>query len=123
MSTFYVFLSFSLLSSYLPNNKATIKKLLLRKRLLPLQPYFRDFTLVSEDGAEFPCHRNVLAAQSSVFKKMFLNLRPAAESYIRTNRLKVKEGLAELEKLEKSLKIVSICIVQSTRDPVQVSVK
>ena len=35
MSTFYVFLSFSHLSSYLPNNKATIKKLLLRKRLPP----------------------------------------------------------------------------------------
>ena len=41
------------------------------------------------------------------------DLRNAAEDFIRTNRLKVKEGLADLEKLEKSqrMKIVSICIV------------
>ena len=34
---------------------------------------FTDFTLESEDGTKFPCHRNVLAAQSSVLKRMFLN--------------------------------------------------
>ena len=41
------------------------------------------------------------------------DLRTAAESFIRTNRLRVKEGLAELEKLEKCqlMKIMSICIV------------
>ena len=41
------------------------------------------------------------------------DLRTAAEAFIRTNRLKVKEGLAELDKLEQSQrwKIVSICIV------------
>ena len=37
----------------------------------------------------------------------------AAEEFIRTNRLKVKEDLAELDKLEpdQRMKIVSICIV------------
>ena len=158
-----------------------------------------DFTLESEDGTKFPCHRNMLAAQSSVLRRMFLtpmeekrtsslqlqykadivrkfvkffykrkiqeeeeietlrsfmelgekydiphlkgeveeltirkltvenmvdlflladfhsaeDLRTAAEAFIRTNRLKVKEGLAELDKLEQSQrwKIVSICIV------------
>merc|ERR1712150_235186 len=41
------------------------------------------------------------------------NLRTAAEGFVRTNRLKVKEGLAELDKLERSqlMKIVNICIV------------
>ena len=39
---------------------------------------FTDFTLESEDGAKFPCHRTVLAAQSSVMKRMFLN--PMEES-------------------------------------------
>ena len=34
---------------------------------------FTDFTLESKDGARFPCHRTVLAAQSSVLKKMFIN--------------------------------------------------
>ena len=34
---------------------------------------FTDFTLESEDGTKFPVHRNVLAAQSSVLKRMFLN--------------------------------------------------
>ena len=160
---------------------------------------FTDFTLESEDGTKFPVHRNVLAAQSSVLKRMFLNpmeerktsslqlqykadivrkfvkffykrefeeeeeeeslrcflelaekydipnlkkeveelamrkltvenmvdmflladlhsaenLRTAAEGFIRTNRLKVKEGLAELDKLERdqAIKILSICIV------------
>ena len=40
-------------------------------------------------------------------------LRNEAECFIRTNRLKVKEDLAELEKLEQSqrMKIMSICIV------------
>ena len=159
----------------------------------------REFTLESEDGAKFPCHRNVLAAQSSVLKRMFLSpmeerktaslqlmykadivrkfvkffykreieeeeeeenlrcflelaekydlphlkeevedlairkltvenmvdmflfadlhsaedLRNAAESFIKTNRLKVKEDLAELDKLERNqlMKIISICIV------------
>ena len=160
---------------------------------------FTDFTLESEDGAKFPCHRSVMAAQSSVLKRMFLtpmeekktsnlqleykagivvkfvkffyvreigeeeeegnlrcflelsekyniphlkkeveelamrkltvenmvdiylladfhsaeDLRTAAEAFIRTNRMKVREDLDELEKLEKSqrMKIVSICIV------------
>ena len=160
--------------------------------------YFTDFTLESEDGAKFPVHRNVLAAQSSVLKRMFLNpmeekrtsslqiqyktgivekfvkffytrkiqeeveeenlgsfleladkydlphlkeeveglairmlsvenmvdmflladlysaqhLKTAAENFIKTNRMKVKEGLAEMEKLEKTqlLKIMSIFI-------------
>ena len=160
---------------------------------------FTDFTLESEDGTKFPVHRTVLAAQSSVLKRMFLNpmeerktaslplkykadivrkfvkffykrefeededgetlrclmelaekydvphlkeeveelamrkltvenmvemffladlhsaenLRTAAEGFIRTNRMKVKEGLAELDKLERdqAMKIVNICIV------------
>ena len=160
---------------------------------------FTDFTLESEDGTKFPVHRNVLAAQSSVLKGMFLSpmeekrtsslqlqykagivgkfvkffykrkieaevgeenlecfldlaekydlphlkeeveglairmlsvenmvnmflladlysaqeLKNEAEDFIKTNRIKVKEGLAELEILEKSqlMKIMSICIV------------
>ena len=160
---------------------------------------FTDFTLESEEGAKFPCHRAVLAAQSSVLRRMFLspmeeretsslqlqykedvvkkfkvffykreikeeedegnlrcflelaekydlphlkeeveelairkltvenmvdmflladlhsaeNLRMAAEDFIKTNRMKVKEGLAELDKLERYqlMKIVNICIV------------
>ena len=157
---------------------------------------FTDFTLESEDGAQFPCHRIVLAAQSSVFSRMFLTpmeeretsslqleykadivekfvksfykrldeeewetlksflelaekygiphlkedversasrklnvenmvemflladfysaeiLKKAAEGFIRTNRLKVKEGLDELDKLEPAQrkKILEICI-------------
>ena len=41
------------------------------------------------------------------------DLKNAVESFIRANRLMVKEGLAELEKLEQSqrMKIMSICIV------------
>ena len=41
------------------------------------------------------------------------NLRTAAEGFIRTNRLKVKDGLDELNKLERdqAMKIVNICIV------------
>ena len=41
------------------------------------------------------------------------NLRNATEIFIRTNRLKVKEGLSELGKLDmdQAMKIVSICIV------------
>ena len=160
---------------------------------------FTDFSLESEDGAQFPCHKVVLAAQSNVLRRMFLtpleerktsslqiqykagivgkfvqffykgeieleeegenlgsflelaekydlpqlkeeveglairrlsvenmvdmflladhysakDLKKAAEDFIRTNRLKVKEGLAELDKLERSqlMKIVNICIV------------
>ena len=34
---------------------------------------FTDFTLESEEGVKFPCHRNVLAAQSSVLRRMFLS--------------------------------------------------
>ena len=34
---------------------------------------FTDFTLESEDGTKFPVHRTVLAAQSSVLKRMFLS--------------------------------------------------
>ena len=162
----------------------------------------RDFTLESEEGSKFPCHRIVLAAQSSVLKRMFLeemeemeeretsslklqykddvvrkfmkffykreleeeeeeenlrcflelaekydlphlkeeveelairkltvenmvdmflladihsakDLRNAAEDFIKTNRLKVKESLDELNKLERkhAMKIVNICIV------------
>ena len=158
---------------------------------------FMDFTLESEDGAQFPCHRVVLAAQSSVLRRMFLSpmqeressslqlkykadlvekfvkyfyeieiqeeeeegnircflefaekydiphlkqeverlaiskltvenmvdmflladfysaeeLKKAAEGFIKTNRLKVKEGLSELEKLEKSQLIKLLGIV------------
>ena len=158
---------------------------------------FTDFTLESEEGVKFPCHRNVLAAQSSVLRRMFLSpmeeretsrlkimykaevvrkfvkffykrkldeternlrcllelaekydlphlkeeveelairkmtvvnmvdmflqadlhsapkLRTAAEVFIRTNRMKVKEDFDELFKLEKDQlkKIMSICIV------------
>ena len=159
---------------------------------------FADFTLGSEDGTKFQVHRTVLAAQSSVLRRMFLTpmeerktaslqlqykadivrkfvkffykrkiegeewetlrcflelaekydiphlkeeveeviirmltvenmvemflladfhsaevLRNAAEGFIRTNRLKVKEDLAELDKLERNqaMKILSICIV------------
>ena len=160
---------------------------------------FTDFTLVSEDGAQFLCHRVVLAAQSSVLRRMFLtpmeeretsslqldykadlvekfvrffyetkiqeeeeegnlrgfldlsekyniphlkeeverlamrkltvenmvemfflaefysaeDLKKGAEDFIKINRMKVKEGLAELEKLEPNqrMKILSICIV------------
>ena len=41
------------------------------------------------------------------------DLKKAAEDFIKTNRLKVKEGLAELDNLERSqlMKIVNICIV------------
>ena len=40
-------------------------------------------------------------------------LRNEAEAFIRTNRLRVMEGLAELEKLKQSerMKIMSICFV------------
>ena len=161
---------------------------------------FTDFSLESEDGAKFPVHRNVLAVQSSVLRRMFLipmkerktgslhlqykadivrkfvkffyerkiqeeeekvetlgcflelaekydlphlkveveelamrtlsvenmvdmflladlfsaqDLKTAAKSFIRTNRLKVKENLAELNQLERNqaMKIVRICIV------------
>ena len=160
---------------------------------------FTDFTLESEDGTKFPVHRTVLAAQSSVLKRMFLSpmeerktatlqlpykadivrkfveffykrefeeegeeenfrcfleladkydiphfkeeleelaitkltvdnmvdmffladlysaedLKTKAEGFIRTNRLKVREGLAELDKLDRNqiLQILSICIV------------
>ena len=34
---------------------------------------FTDFTLESEDGTKFPCHRILLAVQSSVFRRMFLS--------------------------------------------------
>ena len=155
---------------------------------------FTDFTLESEDGTKFPVHRNVLAAQSSVLRRMFLtpmkeretaslqlqyktdivrkfvkffyereieeeedwetllelaekfdvphlkvegeelairklnvenmvelflfadlhsaeNLRTAAEAFIKTNRLKVKEGLAELEKLKPSQRMMIMKIL------------
>ena len=41
------------------------------------------------------------------------DLKNAAEGFIKTNRLKVKEGLAELDNLERDqlMKIVNICIV------------
>ena len=41
------------------------------------------------------------------------NLRMAAEDFIKTNRIKVREDLAELDKLERGqlMKIMSICIV------------
>ena len=157
---------------------------------------FTDFTLESEDGTKFPVHRTVLAAQSSVLKRMFLNpmeerktaslqlqykadivrkfvkffykreieeeeenfrsfmeladkydvphlkeeveelairkltvenmvdmflladlhsaenLKTAAESFIKTNRMKVREGLDELDKLDRNQvkKITRICI-------------
>ena len=162
----------------------------------------RDFTLESEEGSKFPCHRIVLAAQSSVLKRMFLEemeemeeretsslklqykddvvrkfmkffykreleeeeeeenlrcflelaekydlphlkeeveelairkltvenmvdmflladfhsaegLRNAAEGFIKTNRMKVKEDSDELDKLERdqAMKIMKICIV------------
>ena len=160
---------------------------------------FTDFSLKCKDGTKFPVHRNVLAAQSSVLKRMFLtpmeekktsslqlqyktdivrkfvkffykrkieeeeegnlgcfldlanqydiphlkkeveelakrkltvenmvdmflladlhsaeDLRNEAEAFIRTNRLKVREDLAELEKLKdrnQAMKILRICIV------------
>jgi hypothetical protein len=34
---------------------------------------FHDTVLVSRDEQEFPVHRNVLAARSSVFKAVFLH--------------------------------------------------
>ena len=34
---------------------------------------FTDFTVESGDGTQFSCHKNVLAAQSSVLKGMFLS--------------------------------------------------
>ena len=46
---------------------------------------FTDFTLESEEGAKFPCHRNVLAAQSSVLWGMFLSPMEERE----TSRLKM----------------------------------
>ena len=160
---------------------------------------FTDFTLESEEGSKFPCHRTVLAAQSSVMRRMFLSpmeeretsslklqykddvvkklmkffykreigeeeeegnlrsflelaekydlphlkeeveelairkltvenmvdmflladfhsaegLRNAAEGFIKTNRMKVKEDSDELDKLERdqAMKIMKICIV------------
>ena len=44
-----------------------------------------DFTLESEEGVKFPCHRNVLAAQSSVLRRMFLSPMEERE----TSRLKI----------------------------------
>ena len=34
---------------------------------------FTDFTILSQDGKEFPCHRVILAAQSPVILAMMTN--------------------------------------------------
>ena len=36
-----------------------------------LDGIFADWTIVSEEGERFPCHRNILAAKSSIMKAMF----------------------------------------------------
>ena len=58
---------------------------------------FTDFSLESKDGAKFPVHRNVLAAQSSVLRRMFLN--PMEERKKASVQLKYKT--ATVEKLSK----------------------
>ena len=53
----------------------------------------RDFDLVSKDGARFPCHRNVLAAQSSVIKQMFIH--PLEEKETASHQIGYKAGIVE----------------------------
>ena len=52
---------------------------------------FTDFTLESVDGAKFPCHRAVLAAQSRVLKNMFL--KPMKERKTSILQLKYKADI------------------------------
>ena len=54
---------------------------------------FTDFTLESVDGAKFPCHRVVLAAQSSVLRRMFLS--PLEESQASRLQLEYKADLVK----------------------------
>ena len=71
---------------------------------------FTDFTLESEDGTKFPCHQIVLAAQSSVLKRMFLS--PFEEKKTSSLQLQYKADIVrkfvkffykrEIEKEEKS---------------------
>ena len=41
---------------------------------------FSDWTIVSEDGQRFPCHRNILAAKSSIMKAMMTTEMQEKES-------------------------------------------
>ena len=50
---------------------------------------FTDFTLESEEGSKFPCHRTVLAAQSSVMRRMFLS--PMEERETSSLKLQYKD--------------------------------
>jgi len=54
---------------------------------------FMDFTLESEDGTKFPCHKIVLGTQSSVLKRMFLS--PMEEKKESNLRLKYKTDIVE----------------------------
>lgn len=54
---------------------------------------FTDFSLVSEDGEKFPVHRNVLAVQSSVLRRMFLS--PMKERKTGSLQLQYKADIVE----------------------------
>ena len=73
---------FSILSFYRKKPRLSDKTLM---STISEDEDFTDFTLESEEGAKFPCHRNVLAAQSSVLRGMFLSPMEERE----TSRLKM----------------------------------
>ena len=54
---------------------------------------FKDFTLESEEGTKFPCHRIVLGAQSTVLKRMFI--APMEEKKNSTLKLEYKTDIVE----------------------------
>ena len=54
---------------------------------------FTDFTLESEEGSKFPCHRTVLAAQSSVMRRMFLS--PMEERETSSLKLQYKDDVVK----------------------------
>ena len=54
---------------------------------------FKDFTLESEEGTKFPCHRIILGAQSTVLKRMFIT--PMEERNNSTLKLDYKADVVE----------------------------
>ena len=54
---------------------------------------FKDFSLESEEGSKFPCHRIVLGAQSSVLMRMFI--APMEEKNKSTMKLQYKADIVE----------------------------
>ena len=54
---------------------------------------FTDFSLESEEGTKFPCHRIVLGAQSTVLKRMFIT--PMEEKNSSTLKLDYKADVVE----------------------------